>query len=142
MNIKELPQDFIIWLSFVWLSIQLHQVLFQRLYQWKVGKCNLFAQQSIKKKKKLPPKQPKHRMSLEFLNNTYEFPYNPDMKSIADTSVTSILPNCLGKYVPCYNENSSPAVYVKIIWRKTSMAIWHSSNTVGAWRINFVDCSG
>jgi len=103
MNIKEFPQDLIIWLSFVQLSIHLHQVLFQRLYQWKVGKCNLFVQQLIKKKR-LPSKQPKCRMSSEFLNNTYEFPYNPDMRSIADTSVLSILPNCLGKYVLCYNE--------------------------------------
>lgn len=57
MDIKEFSWDFIIWLSIVWLNIHLHSVLFQRLYQQKVGKCSHTAQQSLKKK--APPKETK-----------------------------------------------------------------------------------
>lgn len=49
------------------------------------------------------------------VNDIRAFPCNGDMRSREATIAVSFLPNCLTKYVLCYNENSSPAVYVKII---------------------------
>lgn len=57
--------------------------------------------------------QPKDKIKL--LKYIFAFSYNADLRSMEATKATSILPNCLRKYVLCYSENSLPAVYVEII---------------------------